>query len=259
MPEGPEVRTVSDKIQYLTDCEISAVYINKPDYIRSQRQIQVPCIIKSIYSVGKKLVFYTEDNDGDDQYIIYSFGMTGRIQYEKSKHAHVSFEFNGFMLYFVDSRTFGGIEVFDEKNYNKAIGKLGPDILAYEVDSETWIRIFRKKNRTKIDEVLLDQAVVSGIGNYLKSEILYHSGISPYRIVKNISDEELETLRYHSHRIINESYNAGGFTIKDFISPDNSYGMFQPTVYGKKYDPENYQIMTTGKARNTFYVPEKQF
>lgn len=257
MPEGPEVRTVSDQLQYLIDNEISAININLPKYVKGE--IKSPCMIKNIYSVGKKLVFYTEDYDGIDQYIIFSFGMTGKVQYTNDIHAHVSFEFNGFRIYFVDSRRFGCIEVFDEKKYNASINKLGPDILAYELDSEMWINIFRKKNRSKIDAVLLDQAVVSGIGNYLKSEILYHSGILPDRLVKNISDEELETLRYHSHKIINESYNMGGFTIKDFSAPDGSSGGFRPSVYGLKYDPENYKILKTGTQRNTFYVPEKQF
>lgn len=256
MPEGPEVRTVADKLNFLIDYEITAVYVDVPKYIDGK--IETPCVLREVYSFGKKLIFRMEKYDGDFQYLIFSLGMTGRIQYEPDIHSKVSLEFNGFMLYFVDSRGFGGLEIRDTKGYNKIINKLGPDILSEEVDSETWFKIFEKKKRAKIEAVLLDQSVISGIGNYLKSEILYFSGILPNRLVGTLSQEELENLRYHSHRIIRLSYSFGGFTIKDFISPDGSLGKYKPAVYNQLYDPENNEVKKTGSQRNTFYVLEKQ-
>lgn len=256
MPEGPEVRTVADKLSFLIHYEITAIYIDAPSYIDGK--LEAPCVVRQIYSVGKKLIFKTENDDGDIQYIIFSLGMTGRVQYEKDIHTKVSLEFNAFMLYFVDSRGFGGIEIRDEKGYNKIIGKLGPDILENELDSRTWCKIFEKKKRSKIEAVLLDQSVISGVGNYLKSEILYFSGILPNRVVGTLSPEEMESLRYHSHRIIRKSYEEGGFTIKDFIAPDGSLGGYKPAVYNQLYDPENNEVKKTGSQRNTFYVLEKQ-
>lgn len=251
MPEGPEVRTVSDNLKFLINYQIVAIYVENNSYINGE--LLVPCNIENIYSVGKKLVFKS-----CQQYIVYSLGMTGRIQYEKGKHSHACFDISGFKIYFDDSRKFGKIDIFDENQYFSYINKLGPDILEREVDPQQWLEIFRRKNRSKIDAVLLEQEVISGIGNYLKSEILYYSGILPGRFIKDLCDEELERLRYHSHRIIRESYNQGGFTIKDFISPNGECGKFVPAVYGKKFDPNGYKVLTTSTNRNTFYVAELQ-
>src|SRR5690606_38252829 len=98
-----------------------------------------------------------------------------------------------------------------------------------------------------------------GIGNYLKSEILYLSGLSPYRKMNTLTIDELEKLRICSHKIILNSYHAGGLTIKDFISPNGEFGNYQPMVYDLKYDAFGNDITKVSiGGRCTYWVPNLQ-
>lgn len=71
------------------------------------------------------------------------------------------------------------------------LGQLGPDLLAAEVDWESITRRARQQGPTTIGEVLMNQAVASGIGNVYKSELLYLTRLSPFRPTRELTDEQL--------------------------------------------------------------------
>jgi endonuclease-8 len=78
---------------------------------------------------------------------------------------------------------------------------LGPDLLAgggtqfqYAVEVPEIVRRMRDHRREAIAEVLLDQRVVAGIGNVFKSEILFAAGVSPFAIVDDLTDADLERI-----------------------------------------------------------------
>ena len=78
--------------------------------------------------------------------------------------------------------------------------------------------------KKKIVDILLDQSLVSGIGFYLLTEILYYSKVHPLRIGNSLTKNELNAIRINSHKIMSLSYSYGGFTLKDFISPSGKRG-----------------------------------
>lgn len=88
------------------------------------------------------------------------------------------------------------------------------------------------------------------------SEILYYAGILPERKINTITLQEWETLRVVAHKIILLSYSHGGFTIKDFISPDGQLGTYPAAVYGKKLDPYGNPVisMKTSNGRTSHWV-----
>lgn len=262
MPEGPEVRTIADKLRpKLFNNFIIGGYLGERGQSKGFSNLKYPIKIIGVRSHGKKLLI---DIDSGHM-IIFSLGMGGRIQYDKGNHSHIRFDIaegknNGsfhilsysFSLYFDDKRYQGGVDIIPNYNIHTYFGDIGPDLLQAAISEETWIPlnkwidIFSRKkyqNRT-IYNILKEQSTVSGIGNYLCSEILYYSAVSPLRIVSSLSHEEWDRIRINSHKIILLSYSYGGLTIESFISPDGSLGNYPAAVYGKKYDPNGNLVIS---------------
>jgi formamidopyrimidine-DNA glycosylase len=118
----------------------------------------------------------------------------------------------------------------------------------------------REKGNTQVCTFLLDQSNLSGVGNYLKSEILYHAAIHPSRTVVSLTDDEVEALYIHTVRVMAASLKAGGYTMSDYLSPDGSTGGYQPSVYGKSYTSDNRVVVKEvfQDRRATYWVPGVQ-
>ena len=167
-----------------------------------------------------------------------------------------------FILYNDDSQNFGDIELFNETQYINKLSKIGPDFLNDKIDIQDWMsKIKNKRIKNKqICDYLLEQKYFSGIGNYLKADILYSSKIKPDRTLESLTDSEIRTLLEKSFEIIKRSQEHGGLTIKTFWSPEGKKGMYPTLVYDKKQDPlGNNVIKSTFKdKRVTHWVPEVQ-
>lgn len=249
-PEGPEVRTVADKLRPLI---VGALLVDfasdglmKCDGWEKLRKFTK---ITSVSSYGKKILLELEELT-----IIVSLGMTGRLWFQRSQNSHIIWKLRNekgeFELVFDDSRRFGSIEVVpDVAQY---LTKLGPDLLAQNepIAKEIWDQIFQKKHGSSraISDVLVDQSLVAGIGWYLMTEILYFCRIHPLRKTKDLSSEDWENLRIVSSYIIHVSYSYGGLTIESFISPDGEPGRYPASVYGRTEDPLGRKV-TKYKSR----------
>ena len=77
---------------------------------------------------------------------------------------------------------------------HKELTRLGPDLLGADFDRQEAIRRMRGRANEPIGDVLLNQSVLSGIGNVLKSEILFAAGIDPFGLVNHLSDADLERI-----------------------------------------------------------------
>jgi formamidopyrimidine-DNA glycosylase len=112
-------------------------------------------------------------------------------------HLNVEFKTKHGSLFYYDVLSFGSLKVIEgEEELNKKLKLIGPDIMeettTFEVFKE---QIIKKKNLDKaIGIVLMNQKVISGVGNYLRADILYLSKISPFRKVNKLSDEELKEI-----------------------------------------------------------------
>ena len=149
---------------------------------------------------------------------------------------------------------------------NELMGKLqkdlGPDILNEEVTFADWQQRFRKVNHYNVTKAMMNQKVVSGIGNYIKAEALYRAGISPHRTVESLSDAELQDLYRCSLWVIKASYEARGATIRNYEMPDGSKGdfKFKFQVYAQETDPSGRTVIRdkTPDGRTTHWVKEIQ-
>ncbi len=108
----------------------------------------------------------------------------------------------------------------------------------------------------------MDQKIISGVGNYIKSEALYRAGISPHHAVSEISQQKLEDLCVWIKAICKRSYEQGGATLSTYTDMDNNPGnfVFSFFVYRKETDPLGNAVIheVTPDGRMTHWVPEIQ-
>ena len=213
--------------------------------------------IVSVASCKGKFIFLALQNDWA---IWNTLGMTGG--WSKTKHKHSRAEFvldDGSSVFFNDPRNFGtlkyvhGLGALQEK-----LDELGPDMLSEDVPDAVFIARMRKKNNRMITENLMDQRVICGVGNYLKSESLYFAGISPLRHVASIGDDDLARLNKTIKSVIRASYKTGGATIYTFQGFDGEKGEYTRrfAVYNQEKDPAGLEVTreVTDDGRTTFWV-----
>jgi formamidopyrimidine-DNA glycosylase len=133
--------------------------------------------------------------------------------------------------YFYDQLSFGTLKLIDTKTeLEKKLKELGPDIM----DKTSTLQVFKKaitkglNCKKAIGNILVNQKVISGIGNYLRADALWMAKINPFRKVEDIKEEELETV-YKSVRALMwgdyapEEAVQLGYVNKDFKIP-HDYG-----------------------------------
>ena len=111
------------------------------------------------------------------------------------KHLNVEFQFVNGSLFFYDTLSFGTIKViFDIDLLNKKLSNIGPDIMDINTNVNMFKDAMDKYPDKEIGINLMNQKLVSGIGNYLRSDIIWLAKISPFRLTKNISDKEFANI-----------------------------------------------------------------
>jgi len=285
MPEGPEVATIADAL----NAEMSgknAVYLEIGDdlgrYMNEEsleylKQL-LPLKIERVFSKGKQL-FFNFRKSSINLYLFCHLKMSGRWTLEeydimsidditdtkfKIKIGYGDDDCITNIATFTNPRKFGNLEVYDEENFLKKLSMTGPDLLKEDVDFETWSTRIRNKNRWQICKVLKEQSIFSGIGNYLKSEILFHSRIRPDRRVSDITDDELLTLLNFSKSLIKKSYESNGLTIATYWGPTGITGTFEIEIYKQNYwkdkDGKEYEVLASKftDTQTTYWIPELQ-
>jgi endonuclease VIII len=92
---------------------------------------------------------------------------------------------------------------------DRAVRRLGPDILADPPDLDAMIANLRRDPRRAIGDALLDQRLVAGVGNVWKAEALWEARVSPWRAVGEVSDEELRAVFQAAHELMTASVETG--------------------------------------------------
>ena len=108
----------------------------------------------------------------------------------------------------------------------------------------------------------MNQAVVSGVGNYVKADALWLAGLSPTRKVKDMSIEEIDILNDCIKKVLRTSYESGGATIRTYQNFDEKNGEYSSRflVYSRDKDPEGNEVLRqkTSDGRVTHWAPDKQ-
>jgi endonuclease-8 len=150
---------------------------------------------------------------------------------------------------------------------HKELMRLGPDLLGADFDRQEAIRRLRGRGSELIGDVLLKQSVLSGIGNVLKSEILFASGIDPFRVVDDLSDADLERIVDVARKQLGANVMSRAQTLSP-ITGRRTTGSLNPSaklwVYGRGGKPcrrcsAPIQARAAGlDARLTYWCPRCQ-
>lgn len=164
----------------------------------------------------------------DAQWIVH-LGMTGRLLVTTpdapvAAHTHARLELeSGKELRFVDPRRFGKLDYRDMKS-GKGFNAAGAEPLTIEKDE--FAALFRGR-RLAIKAALLNQTLLSGVGNIYADESLYRAGIRPRRMAGRLSRQELERLRISLKAVLEQAISLGGSSVSDYVDAEGMRGFFQ--------------------------------
>lgn len=268
MPELPEVETVRKAlIKNIKNRTIIDVKILRKNIVEDEPKFFISALknrtFKDIHRIGKFLIFLF-DNDlvmlshlrMEGKYIL------GKDKNDISKYARVIFYFKDkSILNYDDSRTFGYMALRNKNNYLKVppISELGIEAIN-NINIDKIYPLFHKSHKC-IKEVLLDQHIISGLGNIYVDETLFKSKISPLSISSYLSKKDVSTLLKNAREILLKSIKFNGSTIHSFKWDQGKSGRFQSflKVYGKKGEAcpncKNPFVKIKIGGRGTTYCP----
>ncbi len=267
MPELAEVETVRNTLKKsLIGYKINRVEVfyqkmieNDLNTFKNTLEGSSFCDIKR---KGKYLIFETENN-----YLISHLRMEGKyfikgINDPKDKHEHVIFYYDDFTLRYHDTRKFGRMKIINKNELDDYFKDLGPDANSSNINvDEIYLKI--KNKSLPIKELLLDQSILSGLGNIYVDEVLYASKISPLKKGCNITLDNIKDILANSKKILDKAIKEKGCTIRSYTSSLGVYGNYQNFL---KVHTKEGQKCTCGDiikkirvgGRGTYYCPTCQ-
>ena len=267
LPEGPEVRRMGhDLSEQISGEVLESVLILSGRYTKNLPAgwetvcENLPMKIVGPGVHGKFLYILTDKGIN----IWSTLGMTGQWSSTRTKHSRISFSMrSGTTVFFNDQRNFGTIKfVYGGYALQQKFQKMGPDMFSDETTSKIFIERIRKKDKWNITKVLMNQSVLAGIGNYIKAEALWLSGISPLQSASDITDFDLVLLHQAIKDVMMTSYEQGGATFlthKNFSGEPGDYSS-NFLCYNRKIDAEGHRVVKTPTpdGRITHWAPDKQ-
>lgn len=267
MPELPEVETVKNGLQELVGQTITQMVIRFP---RLRYPLDEKCLNKAtkqkiiaITRRAKYLIIHLENG-----YLVCHLGMSGRLTLfrhapEVIKHDHFDIMCNDFTLRYNDPRRFGCLLYTENLNELNIIAQLGPEPLEAEFTGEYLYNSIHKR-KTPIKQLIMDNAIVVGVGNIYACESLFLCGISPLRAGNSIDKAQCDNLVTIIKNVLHQAIAAGGSSLRDYKNANGELGYFQQShnVYGRanqecKKCATNIQEVRLGQ-RNSFYCPHCQ-
>ena len=235
MPELPEVETVKNTLKKIvlnrTISDVQVHYDNIIEYPTSDEFIKKirKQKINDIKRRGKWLVF-----ELNDYYLLSHLRMEGKYFLKKDcdeldKHEHVIFKLdNGDELRYRDTRKFGKMLLIDKDKLLecKQIKELGLEPWDDNLTSSYLLEKYKNK-RLPIKTVLLDQSIITGIGNIYADEILFLSSLNPCKITSTLTASDCDNIIKHTREVLERAIELGGTTIRSYESSEGVHGRFQ--------------------------------
>ena len=253
MPELPEVQTTGDSLKPLLSQRINKVQIYQPK-LRWPMPEDLPDLVGfSLTHIERraKYLLLTFSQGEQSKTLLVHLGMSGSLQQhiagcEKRKHDHLIIDFadeNGQItqLHYHDPRRFGMVLWLDAFE-DKLISKLGVEPLETTFTGQYLFNYINARNKPitrPIKAVIMEQAVVVGVGNIYATEALFLASIHPLTPANLLTLAQLNSLVAFIKEVLTISIEKGGSTLRDFTVGDGRTGYFQQTlrVYGRKNMP----------------------
>lgn len=276
MPELPEVETVRRGLaKFLPKSKIVDVQVLHPRVNRNGEEkldSAVGARIESVNRRGKFLWFSLDRGNA----IVGHLGMSGQMLIESkrapiSPHVRAIFRFFGTSdeFRFVDQRTFGWLSI--DHLIATPSGMIPRSCLhiaqdPFDANFNIDEAVVRLKNRkTEIKRALLNQEIVSGIGNIYADEALWLSRIHPERKIESISQIELRNLVKNATKVMKNSLKKGGTSFDDLyidVNGQSGYNEISLKAYGREGEPcrrcSSHIRRITFANRSSHFCPQCQ-
>lgn len=260
MPELPEVEVVrSGLTPYVLGATITDVAVEHPRSIRTVEGGAAELIGslqgREVTRIGRrgKFLWFEFTGHGDSacgspqQGLLVHLGMSGQMLIKTQNsalHPHRRIRTTivrsdaqeYFELWFVDQRTFGywAPTTFVETAHGcvpAQITHIARDLLDPQLKRENLARLIRKKN-SEIKRVLLNQEIVSGIGNIYADEMLWAARIHPQTSASHLSVAQLSNLLEHGQRVMNAALDQGGTSFDSlYVNVNGQSGYFDVSLH----------------------------
>lgn len=270
MPELPEVHTISQDLKNnIVGFEIKNIQTANNYRIPDDQKKKLLKLkgkkIKDSQRIAKNIVLKISENE----YLVFHLAMTGRIllrtdKDEPDKWVKIVFEItkNNKTMYlkFCDMRQFGKVRVINKDELELLQNKYGIDVLNQDIPPEEFLKLLKGKKST-IKNVLLDQKIISGLGNIYATETLFLSKINPKTSTQDLTLKQSEEILKNSREILKEGIKNRGSTLSDKMYVDifGKTGSQQNhfKIYGKNICPvcNSKTMFEKINGRGTYYCP----
>jgi formamidopyrimidine-DNA glycosylase len=232
MPELPEVETI---VQELSN-KIKGKRIAQIKILNPKLRYPIPANISDftylISSVTRKAKFIVVTFDSNDKMIVH-LGMTGKILITKNhvlhKHDHLVITLeDGTYVVYNDTRKFGFITTLELAP--PSFFASAPDPFEHSFSEEILTRNLQTL-KSPIKTCLMNNNLITGVGNIYASEALFKAKILPTRAANTLTTLEITLLIKEIKSTLSESIKAGGSSIKDYRTSSGSMGYFQQQLF----------------------------
>jgi formamidopyrimidine-DNA glycosylase len=259
VPELPEVETVRDGLQrWVSGRTVARVEVRHPRAVRRHlgggadlASRLVGARVQSASRRGKYLWLRLEPGE---LCLVAHLGMSGQLLVappdapdERHLHVRVGFADDGPELRFVDQRTFGGVlldhlvptEDRPDQLVPSQVAHIARDPLDPWFASEEFSARLRRRD-SAVKRALLDQTLVSGVGNIYADESLWRARLHGQRLGRSLRRPQVETLLAQVREVLAESVAAGGTSFDAlYVNVNGQSGYFERSlaVYGREGEP----------------------
>jgi formamidopyrimidine-DNA glycosylase len=251
VPELPEVETVRLGLQRgVAGRSVAEVTVGHPRSVRRHTagagDFAGRLTGRTVLSAQRRGKYLWLPLDSGDA-LTGHLGMSGQLlvvpgDSPLQKHLHVRLRFadGGRELRFVDQRTFGGLLVVPGgEPVPPLLAHIARDPLDPEFDDDAFIEAVRRR-RTGLKRALLDQTLVSGIGNIYADETLWRAQLHGERSTDRLSRPVVRRLLAHARDVLREAVDAGGTSFDAlYVSAEGVSGLFEHSLnaYGREGQP----------------------
>ncbi len=263
MPELPEIETIRLGLQRkiiglkLRDIEILSpkTFQGQTDLLRGTKVLKVARYAKVLaieltsnltllfhLKMTGQLIWAGKGEEGKGKRFVGGHPTLDMVGDLPNSSTRAVFTFSdGSKLYFNDQRRFGWIKVIENLKFKieNLLGHLGPEPLEKNFTWEVLKQNLLRHPSMPVKKALMDQSVVSGIGNIYANEACFDAKIDPRIKVKDLTDQDFESLHKGVTRSLQDGIKYGGATRAHFVDSDGHKGYFldYAFVYGRDKHP----------------------
>jgi formamidopyrimidine-DNA glycosylase len=277
MPELPEVEVVRRGLAaHVTGRTISAVRVHHPRAVRRHEagpaDLTARLLDTQVTGTGRrgKYLWLTLS---DGSALVVHLGMSGQMllgEVPNENHLRIAALLDdGTTLSFVDQRTFGGwmladLVTVDGTDVPTSVAHLARDPLDPKFNRDSVVTVLRRKH-SEIKRQLLDQTVVSGIGNIYADEALWQAKVNGTRLASSLTRAKLVELLDAAADVMTDALGQGGTSFDSlYVNVNGESGYFERSLdaYGREGEPCRRcgAVMRREKFmnRSSFYCPKCQ-